>query len=72
MGSCMINPQYFDPDVAITFSHYDGQTLSVDQELASLMLGTLIINLNTVFTEYFTDGFTINDLGFSYLYNLIS
>lgn len=72
MGSCMINPQYFDPDVAITFSHYDGQTLSVDQELASLMLGTLLINLNTVFTEYFTDGFTINDLGFSYLYNLIS
>ena len=36
------------------------------------MLGTLLINLNSVFTEYYSDGFTINDLGFSYMYSLIS
>lgn len=72
MGSSTIYPQYFNPDKEMTFSSYDGYGLSSDQEIASLMLGTLLINLNSVFTEYFSDGFTINDLGFSYMYSLIS
>ena len=72
MGSATIYPQAFDPNEEILFSSYYGYNLHSDQEIASLMLGSLLINLESVFTDYFSDGFTIYDLGFSYLYDLIS
>ena len=72
MGSATIYPQAFDPNEEILFSSYYGYNLHSDQEIASLMLGSLLINLESVFTDYFSDGFTIYDLGFSYLYDSIS